>query len=64
VSICEYQFASFDARGNEDYLDRFATQLDALFQRGWTMADAARDGRGWGQGCLYRERKTGREERT
>lgn len=63
MSICECQFESFSARGNEDYLDRFAAQLGALFQRGWTMADAARDGLGWWQVCLYREPKAGREER-
>ena len=55
MTVCEYQFARFNSRGGDDYLNRFAERLDTLFADGWTMLEAGRNGLGWWQVCLYRE---------
>lgn len=60
---CEYRFESFNARGDDDYLDQVARQLDELFQADWTVPEVNRDPafRGWWQICLFREGSTGSE---
>jgi hypothetical protein len=57
VIRCEFQFESFNARGEDEYLNEFARRLDDLFQAGWTALDANRDPafRGWWQLCLLKE---------
>jgi hypothetical protein len=59
VTICEYRFENFNARGSDDYLDRTAAHLDRLLRLRWAMVDAKRDGaqKGWWRICLYREIK-------
>jgi hypothetical protein len=58
VTLCEYRFEVFDARGTDDYLDGFAERLDELFSAGWTLPDAERHPAlyGWWRLCLFRER--------
>jgi hypothetical protein len=56
---CEYRFENFDARGDEEYLDRIARQLDELFRAGWTAPEVNRDSTfsGWWKICLYKENR-------
>jgi hypothetical protein len=54
---CEYRFENFNARGDDDYLNRFARQLDELFQAGWTAPEVNRDPafKGRWQLCLVKD---------
>jgi hypothetical protein len=53
---CEYLFENFDARGGDDYLNRFARKLDELFRAGWTAPEVNRDPalKGWWQLSLVK----------
>lgn len=57
VTICEFQFENFNARGSDDHLDRTAARLDRLLESRWAMVDARRDAAqsGWWSLCFYRE---------
>ena len=54
--VCEYRFENFNARGDDEYLDRFAQRLDQLFAQGWTVLDSYRDAafEGWWRVELYK----------
>ena len=43
LTLCEFQFESFDALGSDEYLDEFAARLDDFFNAGWKLSGAARD---------------------
>ena len=49
--VCEYQFETFNAYGDEAYLDRFAERIDALYASGWKLMESKRDAsrKGWWQ---------------
>jgi hypothetical protein len=66
VTLCEFRYESFDARGSGEHLDRVAALLDDLLEARWVLTDATRDaaGGGWWRICLYREMGTGRKKRT
>jgi hypothetical protein len=57
MTIYEFRFENFNARGSDDYLDRTAARLDRLLQSRWAMLDAKRDTgqSGWWSLCFYRE---------
>jgi hypothetical protein len=57
VTVFELRFERFNARGNDEHLDRMAALLDDLLDARWTLADAKRDpaGCGWWRVCLYRD---------
>jgi len=57
VTICELRFERFNARGNDEYLDRLTALLDDLLEARWVLADAVRDpsGGGWWSICLCRD---------
>jgi len=57
VTLCEFRYESFNARGSGEHLDRVAARLDDLLGARWVLADAKRDaaGGGWWRICLYRE---------
>jgi len=57
VTVCELRLETFNARGNDEHLDRMAALLDDLLEARWVLADAMRDpaGGGWWQMCLYRD---------
>jgi hypothetical protein len=54
--VCECRFESFNARGNDEYLDCFAQRLDQLLASGWTLLDSHRDSafKGWWQIELFK----------
>jgi len=56
VTICEFRFESFNARGDDEYLDRVTALLDDLLDARWVLDDAMREpaGGGWWRICLYR----------
>jgi len=57
VTVCEFRFESFNARGDDEYLDCATALLDDLLEARWVLADAMRDpaGGGWWRICLYRD---------
>jgi hypothetical protein len=57
MTVCEYRFESFNARGDEEYLERFAHFLDELFRIGWAAPEVIRHsaGNGWWLVSLYKE---------
>jgi hypothetical protein len=57
MTIYEFRFENFNARGSDYYLDRTAAQLDCLLQSRWAMVDAKRNAAqsGWWSLCFYRE---------
>lgn len=57
MTVCEFRYEGFNARGNDEHLDRMAALLDDLLEARWVLADAVRDpgGGGWWRICLYRE---------
>ncbi|MGH9715802.1 MAG: hypothetical protein ACRD4R_03600 [Candidatus Acidiferrales bacterium] len=66
MTVCEFRFERFNARGNDEYLDRVSALLEDLLEARWVLADAARhpEGGGWWQICLYREFKQWALDRT
>jgi len=58
MTLCEYRFEQFNARGDDDYVDRFAWRLDDLFDRGWTLLNSAREtaSPGWWRVELFRDK--------
>jgi hypothetical protein len=54
---CEYRFENFNARGDDEYLDRFSRRFERLFRAGWTAPEINRDPavRGWWRLCLVKE---------
>jgi len=56
--VCEHRLQSFNARGDDKELDRFAEGLDELFEAGWLLVDSKRDSghRGWWCVELFRAR--------
>ncbi|MBZ5695921.1 MAG: hypothetical protein LAN36_11250 [Acidobacteriia bacterium] len=57
LTLCEYQFELFDARGSDEYLDRFAARLDEFFNAGWQVLDASRDPAAAGVWRVYLSRE-------
>jgi hypothetical protein len=57
VTRCEIRFESFNAGGDDRYLDRFSRRLDELFISGWIRTEVQRDTplRGQWQVVLFRE---------
>jgi hypothetical protein len=41
--VFECLFETFDARGDDEYLDIFSERLDGLFASGWKLAESRRD---------------------
>jgi len=62
MSVCEYRFEPFDARGDDEYIDRFTQRLDKLFAEGWILVDSTRDKSfvGWWRVELFKEVNPGR----
>jgi hypothetical protein len=54
---CEYRFENFNARGDDEYLDRFSRRLNELFREGWTAPEINRDpaNKGWWRLCLMKD---------
>lgn len=62
--LCEYRFDRFNARGNDEYLDRFADHLNELLGSGWTAPEVIRDSAssGWWLVCLFKDRSSQPQE--
>jgi hypothetical protein len=43
VTVCEYLFENFDARGDDEHLERFSDRLDELFASGWKLLESRKD---------------------
>ncbi len=62
MTVCEFQVKSFNARGDDEYLDELAAYLDRMLESGWELIDRERDGRsGWWRVWLYLEPRATRE---
>lgn len=61
MPLYEYRIEAFNARGGDDYVDRFSALLDRLFESGWTVLDSVREQplTGWWRVELQRERGLG-----
>lgn len=57
MTVCEFRFEKFNARGSDEYLDRITALLDDLLEARWVLEEAMRDpaGGGWWRMCLYRD---------
>lgn len=40
--VCEYFYKPFDARGSNEYLNAWATEVDLLAAEGWQVLDSKR----------------------
>jgi len=58
MTLCEYFFVRFNARGDDEYVDRFAEHLNELLDQGWTLFDSGREtaSPGWWRVDLFRDR--------
>jgi hypothetical protein len=56
MTVGEYLFENFDARGDDEYLDRFSHRLDELFAAGWKLLESRKDSgyKGWWRIELFR----------
>jgi len=57
MTLCEYRFETFNARGADEYLDQFAERLDGWFAEGWAVLDSKRETAraGWWRIELFKE---------
>ena len=58
MTVCEYQFETFNAHGDDAYLDGFAERLDELYAAGWKLVESKRDPncKGWWWVELFKAR--------
>jgi hypothetical protein len=57
MALYEYRIEAFNARGDDQYLDRFAQRLEVLFDRGWSVIERSKDtaSPGWWRVELFKE---------
>lgn len=57
MTLYEYRFEAFNARADDEHLNRFAEFLDVLFERGWSVLQTSRDmaSPGWWRVELIKE---------
>ena len=62
MTVCEFQVKSFNARGDDEYLDDVAAYLDGMLESGWELIDRERDQcPGWWRVWLYLEPRATRQ---
>lgn len=56
MTVCEYRFEHFDARGDDGSYDKFSGRLDELFASGWELLESHRDpgSKGWWRVELFK----------